>query len=85
MAYKIRYKKSVERDLSRLDKTEARRILNKIEAELSERATSFPVLKGEFSGLRKLRIGDYRVVFTILDDGVIVLRIGHRREIYRDK
>lgn len=85
MAYKIRYKKSVERDLSRLDKTEVRRILNKIEAELSERATSFPVLKGEFSGLRKLRIGNYRVVFTILDDGVIVLRIGHRREIYRDK
>lgn len=83
MAFKINYKKSVERDLSRIDKTEARRILNKIEEELSGRAQSFPVLKGEFAGLRKLRIGDYRVIFTIMDDNVLVLRIGHRREIYR--
>ena len=83
MAFNINYKKSVERDLSRLDKTEARRILNKIEEELSERAQSFPILKGEFAGLRKLRIGDYRVVFTIMDDDVLVLRISHRREIYR--
>ena len=85
MAFNINYKKSIERDLSRLDKAEARRILDKIEKELSERAQSFPVLKGEFAGLRKLRIGDYRVVFTIMDNDVLVLRIGHRREIYRDK
>ena len=85
MAFNISYKKSVKRDLSRLDKAEACRILNKIEEELCERAQSFPVLKGEFAGLRKLRIGDYRVVFTIMDDDVLVLRIGHRREIYRDK
>ena len=83
MAFNINYKKSVERDLSRLDKAEARRILNKIEEALSESAQSFPVLKGEFSGLRKLRIGDYCVIFTIMDEDVLVLRIGHRREIYR--
>jgi mRNA interferase RelE/StbE len=83
LAFNISYKKSVERDLSRLNNTEARRILNKIEDKLSEHAASFPVLKGEFAGLRKLRIGDYRVVFTILDNDVLVLRIGHRREIYR--
>jgi len=83
LAFNINYKKSVERDLSRLDKAEARRILNKIEEALSGRAQSFPGLKGEFSGLRKLRIGDYRVVFTLMDEDVLVLRIGHRREIYR--
>jgi mRNA interferase RelE/StbE len=83
LAFNINYKKSVERDLSRLDKAEARRMLNKIEEKLSERAQSFPVLKGEFAGLRKLRIGNYRIVFTIMDNDVLVLRIGHRREIYR--
>ena len=83
MAFNIKYKKSIERDLGRLGKKEARRILNKIEEELSERAESYPVLKGEFTGLRKLRAGDYRVIFTVIDNDILILRIGHRREIYR--
>jgi mRNA interferase RelE/StbE len=83
LPFNITYKKSIERDLSRLDKSDARRIINKIDEELSERARSFPALKGEFAGLRKLRIGDFRVVFTIMDNDVLILRIGHRREIYR--
>lgn len=83
MAFNITYKKSVIRDISRLDKKEARRIIDKIEKDLSEQAESYPVLKGEFAGLRKMRVGDYRVVFTIIDKNVLVLRIGHRREIYK--
>lgn len=83
MAFNIKYKKSVARDLGRLDKKEARRILDKIEKDLSERAESCPVLKGEFSGLRKMRVGDYRAIFTLMDNDVLILRIGHRREIYK--
>jgi mRNA interferase RelE/StbE len=83
LAFNIQYKKSIERDLSRLDKTEARRILDKIEKDLTARAESYPVLKGEFAGLRKMRVGDYRVIFTIIDNDILVLRIGHRREIYK--
>ena len=82
MAFDIAYKKSVGKDLAGLGKAEARRILDKIEKELPTRANSYPVLKGQFSGLRKLRVGDYRVVFAILDAQVLVLRIGHRREVY---
>ena len=82
MAFDIAYKKSVGKDLAGLGKAEARRILDKIENELPERADSYPVLKGPFSGLRKLRIGDYRVIFAILGNQVLVLRIGHRREVY---
>lgn len=83
MAFKIKYKQSIERDLGRLDKKEARRILDKIEKDLSERAESYPVLKGEFAGLRKMRVGDYRVIFTVVDEDILILRIGHRREIYK--
>lgn len=83
MAFNIKYKKSVERDLGRLDKKEARRILDKIEKDLSEHAENYPVLKGEFSGLRKMRVGDYRIIFTLMDHDVLILRIGHRREIYK--
>jgi mRNA interferase RelE/StbE len=83
LAYKIGYKKSVERDLRKLPKTEARRILDQIGEELSEKADACPVLKGQFAGLRKFRIGDYRVIYAILGDEVIVLRIGHRKDVYK--
>lgn len=82
MAYNITYKKSVQKDLSHLGKAETRRILEKIEKDLAEKAESYPLLKGQFAGLRKLRIGDYRVVFALLGKEVLILRIGHRREIY---
>jgi len=83
LAFNISYKNSVERDLSRLDKKEARRILDKIENDLALRAETYPVLQGEFAGLRKMRVGDYRVIFTLMDNEVLILRIGHRREIYK--
>lgn len=83
MAYNIGYKKSVERDLKKLPKAEARRVLDQIEEELSEKADAHPVLKGQFAGLRKLRIGAYRVIYAILGSEVIVLRIGHRKDVYK--
>ena len=85
MAYNITYKKSVTRDLSRIDKAQARRILHRLEKDLSEKADSFPPLKGHFAGLRKYRIGDYRAIFAIVGDDVLVLRIGHRRGIYKQR
>jgi len=82
LAFDIAYKKSVAKDLADLGKAEARRILEKIERELPLRADSYPILKGRFSGLRKLRVGDCRVIFAILGRQVLVLRIGHRRQVY---
>jgi len=83
LAYNIGYKKSVERDLKKLPKAEARRILDQIEEELPEKADAYPVLKGQFAGLRKFRIGDYRVIYAILGNEAVVLRIGHRKDVYR--
>ncbi len=83
MAFNIVYKKSVHRDLSKLGRDEAGKILTSLEKDLTEKADSYPALKGRFAGLRKYRIGDYRVVFAIVDSEVQVLRIGHRRDIYR--
>jgi len=83
LAYKITYKTSVSRDLKRLGKKESERVLDQIEQQLSLDPKNFPELKGRFAGLRKIRLGDYRVIFAILDDEVLVLRIGHRKEVYR--
>jgi len=83
LAYNIVYKKSVERDLKKLSKAEVRRVLNQVEEQLSENADTHPVLKGQFAGLRKYRIGDYRVIYAILGADVLVLRIGHRKDVYK--
>lgn len=84
MAYRITYKKSVAGDLKRLDKQTARRLLDRIESALSNNPERFPALRGPFAGLRKCRIGDYRVIFTIIAGTVLVLRIQHRKEVYRE-
>ena len=83
MNYKIAFKKSVARDLKKIDKDPATKILKKIEDELPEKAETLPVLSGKFSGLRKFRVGDFRVIFSIIGDTALILRIRHRKEAYR--
>jgi mRNA interferase RelE/StbE len=73
----------VQHDLKKLSKSDARRILDQIEEELPGNAEVYQVLKGQFAGLRKYRVGDYRVIYAILNDEVIVLRIGHRKDVYK--
>ncbi len=62
---------------------QADRILKKIEEDLPERAGTFPSLNGKFTGLRKYRVGDYRVIYSIINNTALILRITHRRETYR--
>lgn len=81
--YRIEFKKSVARDLRRIGKAQVRTILAKIESELGKTPENHPVLTGKFAGLRKFRVGDYRVIFSILGDSVLILRISHRKEAYR--
>ena len=83
MAYNLVYKKSVQRDLKKLPKEEANRILDRIEEELIKKPESYPALKGQFAGLRKFRVGDFRVIYAILGGEVVILRIANRREVYK--
>ena len=81
MAYRITFKASVSRDLKKLSKTEADRILLGIASDLPEKADQLTELKGRFAGLKKFRIGDCRVVFAIIGDSILITRVGHRQEI----
>ena len=83
MAYEIVYKRSVARDLKKLSKAEARRLLHRIEGQLSKRPAAGPLLKGRFAGLRRCRVGDYRVIYALLGPRVLVLRVRHRKDAYR--
>jgi mRNA-degrading endonuclease RelE of RelBE toxin-antitoxin system len=41
-------------------------------------------LRYSLKGTRRLRVGDYRVIFIIEKDAVLVVKIGHRRDVYVD-
>ena len=84
MAYKIKFKNSVTKDLKKIDNSIVENILNKIDTELSVNANRYPILKGRFAGLRKFRIGEYRIIYSIIEtDTVLILRIAHRKDVYR--
>jgi mRNA interferase RelE/StbE len=83
LTYNITFKESVWRDLKRIDKHQVEIILTKIEAILPEGAESYPTFSGQFSKLRKFRVGNYRVIYTIKDNSVLITRIQHRKDVYR--
>ena len=79
--FKITFKKSVAKDLKQISKDQVKRRLDKIETELSSIPGQFPELKGKFAGLRKYRVGDYRIIFAIIgNDTVLITRIKYRKE-----
>jgi mRNA interferase RelE/StbE len=82
-AANVEYKASVAGDLSRLDPSVALRVLRKIESALAADGRAGEPLAGEFAGLYRLRVGDYRVIYARSLKGYLVLRIGHRGDVYR--
>ena len=74
---------SVVRDLKKISSQQAEIILKKIERDLPEKAHTFQSLTGKFAYLKKYRVGDYRIIYSIIGDTVLVLRVSHRRDSYR--
>jgi mRNA interferase RelE/StbE len=83
LTYKIKFKKSVYKDLSKVPSKEVKIILDKIDVFLAEKPTILPASKGKFKGMRRLRMGNYRIIYVIIDDVVLVLRIHHRKDVYK--
>jgi len=87
-AYGIRILGSAARELARLDKPLARRVVERIRwlAENLD-AVRPEALTGDLAGLFKLRVGDHRVIYELLRDErlMVIHAIGHRREVYRKR
>jgi len=81
LVYNIVYKTSVLRDLAKLFPSGDGGILNQIDSALSRNGDSCPVLKGKSAGLRRFVSGNYRVIFAIIKDEIIVLRISRKKKI----
>ena len=87
MSYQIEWTAPALRELRKLDKPLARRVLTAVtKLGVDPRPSGARALTGQPPGTMRLRIGDYRVVCVVRDDLVLVtvVRIAHRREVYRD-
>lgn len=89
MAYRIEFRESAVKELKRLDRQTQLRLqsflLDKIAPLDNPRCRAEP-LYSHFGGLWRFRVGDYRIVCEINDEVLVItaVRIGHRREVYRD-
>lgn len=84
MSYSVRIKRSAARELARIPQPTRTRLARAIDG-LGERPLAGVALKGGMRGLRRLRVGAYRIVYELLDDELVVLvvRVAHRAGVYR--
>lgn len=88
MAWQIEFLPEAAKELRKLDRTAAARILKTLEqriAVLDDPRTLGSALTGDHAGYWRWRIGDYRLIAQIEDERVTVLevRVAHRRAVYR--
>ncbi|MGQ0504658.1 MAG: type II toxin-antitoxin system RelE family toxin [Myxococcaceae bacterium] len=86
MSYSVTILPEALRALKKLSKEVQRRVSKAIDKLAAEpRPSGAKALQGDDKGYLRIRVGDYRIVY-IVDDGkltVLIVRIGHRREVYR--
>lgn len=85
MAYSVRIAPRAERDFGRLPREIQRRVLTHLESLATQPRPSGAVKLADQENRYRVRVGDYRIVYSI-DDGaqcVLILVIGHRRDVYR--
>ncbi len=84
--YRLTFKKSVTKDFRLIPKDDVRRILKRIEALVDNPR---PMGCEKLSGQERFRVrqGVYRIIYEILDEElvIVVVKVGHRREVYRER
>lgn len=85
MTYTIEISTSAAKAVGKLEKANRLRIVGAIELlSVDPRPPGAKMLRGGEHGRWRVRVGDYRIVYAIEDDRllVLVLRVAHRREVY---
>jgi mRNA interferase RelE/StbE len=84
VSYSVKIKASAAKALAKINKPDRIHLIEAID-RLKENPYAGSALKGEFKGLRRIRVGNYRIVYEIQEQELIILvvRVAHRREVYR--
>ena len=83
MQYKIVFTKRAAKDVSRLEPEVRERIRESLKRYSNDPLSHARKMVDPSLGTYRFRIGDHRVIFDLEDEEIVVLRVGHRREIYR--
>ena len=84
MSHRVLIKRSAVKALRKIDRQRRERLVQAID-RLADEPHAGGVLKGEFAGLRRLRVGVHRIVYEVHEGEltVLVVRVAHRRDAYR--
>ncbi len=82
-AYALVYTKRAATDIAKLDGLARKRLAAKLLELQKDPLGKSRKLSNPRIGTSRFRVGDYRIVFDINGDNLVILRVGHRREIYR--
>lgn len=86
----IEFTDTAKKQLKKLDREAGARIVdylyNRVALVSDPRTLAKPLVGEGFKGLWRFRVGDYRIICDIVDEQlvVVVLAIGHRRDVYRE-
>ena len=83
MVYKLVYTKTAFKDIQKLDPVAKKRIKRKLETLAKNPKLHSKKLTNSSIGNYRFRIGNYRIVFDIDKQNIVILRVGHRKEIYK--
>ena len=83
MRYKIVYTSRAAKDLAKLEPSAKERIRETLERYMEAPLDYARKMVDPALGSYRFRIGDYRIIFDIESEELVILRVGHRREIYR--
>jgi mRNA interferase RelE/StbE len=79
--FKIKWDEKAYNELEKLEPIIARRIIKKVK-QLEDNPYSMNIKKLKSLDYFRLRIGDYRGIFYIEKDNILILKVGHRKNIY---
>jgi len=83
MNYKIVFTKRAVRDISKLEPEIKEKLGDALRRYGKDPLNYARKMIDPSLGSYRFRIGDYRVIFDIVGDEIVVLRVGHHKEIYR--
>lgn len=84
MGYKLLYTKTAVKDIQKLDAVVKKRLKIKLETYANNPLLYAKKLTDSSLGTYRWRIGNYRIIFDININTIVILRVRHRREIYRN-
>ncbi len=86
MDYTVHYHHNIPDDLSSIPSN----IKTRIKKAIEQRLMTDPIKYGDYlrrslKGYRKMRIGDYRIIYKINKKEILIFKIGHRKDVYKSQ